>query len=129
MTARQFKIDHTEAAQEHTCGVIESEDGRAVIRLFYHTTDDLAAEATPDSQDEAPDPEELTGKHTAVFNRVHEETASGGTILLAELKAKVAKHDISPGECHDIVDELVAGGYVTETEDAVYKSSAAAAHA
>lgn len=115
--AAEFSIDHEGASQVKTCVTIESENGRAVAHVFYHTEADLEEP----EQEERPDADELTGDHLAVFRVIKEASAAGGAIKLGELRGAVASNDIPPDECKTIVADLLDEGHVEETTDAVFK--------
>lgn len=114
ITAESFRINHSDAKQDRTCATLLNGE----IGVYYHTAENLMEpESVPDA-----DPEELEGARRIVYKRVHEATASSGSILLRDLVGKAGQGDVPPGEVREIASGLVEEGYMKEIADAVYRA-------
>lgn len=115
-------VDLEKGSQARTCFVGELVDGEPHVHVYHHTHEDLEAgaidEATPD---EAPDPMDLTPPHSRVYALINNATATGGTIVEAELGGKAIDLGIPPDEIKETARELADQGYVESPEDAVYR--------
>lgn len=139
ITTEPTKLAKQNLVHDRICLVPTMDDGEAATYIVYHTDadptepdhpepadetdDDGADDADTSETDDAPgpDPGELDGHQRAAYKRLYEETATGGSALLADLQGKLMDDDLSPDDVKTAMAELVEGGYVEEVTDAAYK--------